>query len=457
MEFDSYFARDTMNKMPPKERSEDELRAVSSAGPPGGLRTTEDDDRLLAAMAIADLANSLPAIVRSPAICLPGGKSLPPERVRQNYQPAKAPCTFAESVANMRTAVNLKRKMPPVTTSVNGNDNKVAKVTCGERWVTTCGDKWTTCTNGNCRSDSKCKGVPPIPSVLCNGSLNPTTGGHVKSLSGLLGDLGRQQRLNNKQMLVNNISSAQGNPSQTSRHPVCVVQPTVTFDEASPTETHPTILTCFSEPRPSCISTPIFKLELHQPRAGSFTVARPSGVKVEMCRQAATQNAMVTPTTGNIPVSSQSTITGVKSIVPPLTSVHIAHSSTDHNTKNPNRRNALMSFEDKKNVQMVGILTNHHIDATKLPLKKRKLHGAHLLSVSPIVVAPHESKGQVVALRTSAKEEQTVDRSASSLPPTKIRLVKVEQGKEGEGKEGEDASRQRQLAAGHESSKYKHS
>ena len=443
-----------MNKMPPKERSEDELRAASSAGPPGGLRTTEDDDRLLAAMAIADLANSLPAIARSPAICL-SGKSLPgqPERARQNYLPAKAPCTFAESVANMRSAVNLKRKMPPVTTSVNGNDNKVANVTCGERWITTGGDKWTTCTNGNCRTDSKCKGFPQIPPVLCNGSLNTTTGVHVKSLSGLLGDLGRQQRLNGKQMLVNNSSSAQGNPLQTSRHPVCVVQPTVTLDEASPTETHPTILTCFSEPRPSRISTPIFKLELHQPRAGSFTVARPSGVKVEMCRQAATQNAMVTPTT--IPLSSQSTITGVKSIVPPSTAVHVTHSSTDHNATNLSRRNALVCFEDKKNVQMVGVLTNHRMDATKLPLKKRKLHGAR--SVSPIVVTPHEAKGQVAVLRTSAKEEQTVDRSASSLPPTKIRLVKVEQGKEGEGKEGEDASRQRQLAAGHESSKYKHS
>ena len=442
-----------MNKMSPKERIEDELRAASSARrtPPGRLRTTEEDDRLLAAMAIADLANSLPAIARSPTTCLPGQ----PERVRQKCHPAKAPCR-AESVANVRSAVNLKRKMLSVTTSVNNNDNKLAKVNGGERWITTGGDRWITTNtvenrNGNCRSDSKCKGFPQTPSVLCNGSLNPTTGVHVKSLSGLLGDLGRQQKLNSNHMLVNNSSSTEGNPLQTSRHPVCVVQPTVTFDEASATETHPTILTCFSEPRPLCISAPVFKLELRRPQAASFTVARPSsGVKVEQYHQAATQNVTVTSTNGNIPLSSHSTITGVKSIVPTVTSVHVTHSSTtDHHAKNPKRRNALVDFKDTKNLHMVGILTNQRMDAAKLPLKKRKLHGAHPRSVSPIVVTPHESKGQVVGLRTSAAEEQTADRSAASLPPTKIRLVKVEHGKE-----GEDASRQKQLASDHDSSKY---
>ncbi|KAK2158854.1 hypothetical protein NP493_1760g00008 [Ridgeia piscesae] len=127
--------------------------------------------------------------------------------------------------------------------------------------------------------------------------------------------------------------------------------------------------------------------------------------------------------------STPTTATAASSVTPAMTTVHVTHSS-DREVKN---LKLTKKFDDVKNVPLVGVVPSHHIDAMKLPLKKRKLLKTHSQSVIPIVVAPHETTpGPNVARLT--QDGQAANRSSVSPPPAKVRLVKVEQEKQTEGR-----------------------
>lgn len=426
-----------MNKMSPNEGVQDQLR-VSSAGrtgggcaqtPSGRLRSTEEDDRLLAAMAIADLANSLPVIAKSTPTNLPGKllprRSQPKPLPLSTYHTTNAPRILAESLplAKLQTTGHLKRKPPSVAALAS---SKIAKITSRENDIKSITQSTFGTNNGNCSSDVKCLGYSAVSPDHCHAPLNPTAGVRVKHLHGLSCDMAREQGLKTNQEVVTNSSSAKESPMQ-----VCLVHPTIAPGQlhshgghslSSAAGTHTTFMTSLSEPL--CISAPVTSLVQPQP---VVAVARSSGGKVDNVlqgHQVDTENVAVVPTNGDVPLSLHT------SVAPAMTTVHVTHSS-DHEAKNTKLKKTI---EDKKIMQTVSTVPSHHIDAMKLPLKKRKLLETHVQPVSPIVVTPHELQGKTVAQQPPAPEGHAMDRSSISPPPAKVRLVKVEQEKLEEGR-----------------------
>ena len=418
--------RDTMNKMSPNERIPDQLR-VSSAGRTGGsCRSTEEDDRLLAAMAIADLANSLPVIAKTSPANLPGKKlqsSLPAQsdhRPQSTYQhhtalSAKMPRSLAESATKIQTAPCLKRKPPSVATLATHNGNKIAKITSGSGEKLHINSKMQSSfemNNGTCSSDASRFRYPAVSREPWNAN----TGACVKSLPVPICGLARQGLTSNQEVIVStNAKKSEGHPSVTHDHQ----QNPGGHSRSSAVVSHTTLVTCLSEPL-------IISSAVTRPVLGNFMVARPSSDRVDNVQpgqQVDVKNVALLKHCSST-ASTATTATAVSSVTPAMTTVHVTHSS-DCEVKNlkPTKK-----FDDVKNVPMVGVVRSHHIDAMKLPLKKRKLLKTQ--SVIPIVVAPHETtQGPNVARPT-----QDANRSTVSPPPAKVRLVKVEQEKQTEGR-----------------------
>ena len=432
--------RDTMNKMSPNERIQDQLR-VSSAGRTGGscaqsplglLRSTEEDDRLLAAMAIADLANSLPAIAKTPPANLPGKKlqpSLPaqsehcPQSTYQ-YHTAKVPRRLAESATKIQTATYLKRKPPSVATLATHNGNKIAKITSGNGEKLHINSKMQSTfemNNGNCSSDASRFRYSAMSSVVSREPWNANTGDSVKALPVPVCGLARQGLTSNQEVIVStNAKKSEGHPSVTHDHQ----QKPGGHSWSSAVVSHTTVVTCFPEPL-------IISSAVARPVLGNFMVARPSSDRVDNVQpgqQVDIKNVALLKHCSST-ASTPTTATAASSVTPAMTTVHVTHSS-DREVKN---LKLTKKFDDVKNVPLVGVVPSHHIDAMKLPLKKRKLLKTHSQSVIPIVVAPHETTpGPNVARLT--QDGQAANRSSVSPPPAKVRLVKVEQEKQTEGR-----------------------